>query len=112
METVRVIDIVNSNTLAISPPWDIGSAQGNLIRIRGLHAEPLAVSKGQIARCTMTLMLLGTWVQVRHEGVLDGPALVCDVLYHGHPIGVHFPELVAQPPVLGEGMHTTHHERV
>lgn len=92
MATVHVIDVMDGNTLAISPPWHLGTAEGYLVRIRGMHTDPLSEPKGQVARYKLTLLLLGTWVQIRQTGELDGRAQVCDVFYQGRPIQMHFPE--------------------
>ena len=92
METVRVVDVMSGNVIAISPSWHIGTEQGCLVRIKGLHVAPLSTPQGQLARSKLTLMLLGAWVQVLQTGVVEEHVLVCDILYQGCPIQTHFPE--------------------
>lgn len=92
METVRVVEVTDGNTLATSRPWQFGSNQGNLIRIKGLAASPLDVPQGQMAKCKLTLLLLGSCVDIEPTNIIDGQALVCEVHFQGRSIPSHLPE--------------------
>lgn len=92
MDTVNVVDVMDGNTIAVSPPWRFGMQQGHLVRIRGMRPHDMSASQGRIARCKLTLTLLGTRIQIAPTGAIEGHALVCDVMYQGHPLQTHFVE--------------------
>ncbi len=97
MATVHVVDVRDGNTLAVSPPWRLGTQQGNLVRVKGMRLSPLSAPGGQLARYKLTLLLLGAVVQiVNTEGIHDD-ALVCEVVYQGQSLLTHFPEYVEEP---------------
>lgn len=105
MHTVTVVEVVDGNTLAVWPPWNYGGRKGNLVQIHGLAAPPLDQARGELARCKLLLLVMGSLVQIRGVHGLSEDALICDVLYRGRDVADHLPEYIVHPesiPVHGD----------
>ncbi|MCC6490364.1 MAG: hypothetical protein IT364_22965 [Candidatus Hydrogenedentes bacterium] len=106
MHTVMVTDVLDGNTLAVWPPWDLSGQKGNLVSIHGLAAPPLNHDLGDLARRKLMFLVIGTPVQIMSIQGLTDNTLLCDVFYSGRTVIDHLPEYAARPAPARENPDT------
>ena len=92
MTVVNVIDVLDANTLMVSPAWHVNGATGHLVRIHGMAAPDVRTREGQKARSKVAIQLLGSLLTVRRIHSPEGTVLPCELEYMGLPLRTYFPE--------------------
>jgi hypothetical protein len=92
MDFVRVVEVVDGNTVAVSPSWKYEGVKGQLVRINGLGIPKGGEVKQEIARCKLMFLVSSSVIGItRIHGRADD-VLVCDVEYSGRNITEHMYE--------------------
>jgi len=102
MDFVRVVEVVDGNTLAVSPSWKYRGHKGQLIRINGLGIPNGGSIQEGIARCKLLFLVSGSVVGITKIHGRSQDALVCDVEYSGRNITEHLYEYAVSdqlPPI-------------
>ena len=95
----RIQQILDGNTITVTPNWNWNGRTGNAVLINGYGAHPSLAADmrgfvGNVLRQRLiSLLPVGTTVQLSNAISIDGQnRIVCDVIFNGVSVANYFPE--------------------
>ncbi|HEX76035.1 MAG TPA: thermonuclease family protein [Dehalococcoidia bacterium] len=91
METFTVAAVIDGNTFAVSPPWELEDETGDRVRATGYDA-PKSGSEAMAAEQKLSILIQNRKVELGTPHGVDRGRLVCDVYFQGMNLADYFPE--------------------
>ena len=91
METFTVAAVIDGNTFAVSPPWELEDETGDRVRATGYDA-PKSGSEAMAAEQKISILIQNRKVELGTPHGVDRGRLVCDVYFQGMNLADYFPE--------------------
>lgn len=86
MNSFSVINVVDGDTIDVSPEWTWNGTSGARVRFADYNAPELDESGGQAAKNELERLILEEDVELKNPVNLDRGRLVCDVYFKGRNI--------------------------
>ena len=86
----KVINIIDGDTIRVSPMWVFNNLQGDIVKVRG-YSTPAEVDQPLITKRLRSL-ILNQEVELKNAGQfnVDSEALLCSVILKGTDIAKYF----------------------
>ena len=92
MPFFTVISVIDGDTFDVSPQWEWNGQTGSRVRPTGYDAPEIHTHEGQVAKETLSRLILDKKVELREAYKVDRGRLVCDVYFKNKNLADYFPE--------------------
>ena len=86
MDKFRVVEVIDGDTIDVSPNWTWNNQSGKRVRLKGVDAPELGTPAGAAAKRMLILKVANQSVELRNAVSISYGRLVCDVYLNGQKV--------------------------